>query len=66
MAAKKKLNRLFIDKKIPTAARRAVPVIADEDSVLWAVGVRNSEHAHVTENTKKVLEIRAEGTGKNE
>lgn len=35
----KTLKKLFTDRKIPAAQRRAVPVIADDDGVLGVVGI---------------------------
>jgi tRNA(Ile)-lysidine synthase len=42
---RKKLSDLFIDRKIPRAARRQVPVVTDcQEAVLWVVGVQRSAH----------------------
>ncbi len=54
---RKKINRLFIDNKIPAIERENTLVIADGDSVLWALGIRASEGYKIDETTRTVIEI---------
>lgn len=52
----KKLNRIFIDEKIPSRERGRTPVLADGPHILWIAGLdRISEAYKVTEATQKVL-----------
>lgn len=52
----KKLNRIFIDEKVPFHNRGETPVLADGSHILWIAGLgRISEAYKVTEDTKKVL-----------
>lgn len=52
----KKLNRLFIDEKVPSCERGRIPLLADGSHVLWVAGMeRISEAYKVTADTKKVL-----------
>ncbi len=51
----KKLNRFFIDEKVPLAERDGICLLADGSHILWAVGYRISEAYKVTEETKRVL-----------
>lgn len=52
----KKLNRLFIDEKVPSYERGRTPLLADGAHVLWVAGMeRISEAYKVTEDTKKIL-----------
>lgn len=52
----KKLNRIFIDEKVPFHNRGKTPVLADGSHILWIAGLgRISEAYKVTEDTKKVL-----------
>ena len=50
----KKLNRFFTDNKIPAEERAGWPVIADDEKILWAVGLRLSEACKVKTGTKEV------------
>jgi tRNA(Ile)-lysidine synthase len=51
---KKKLTRLFTDSKIPVPERAGWPLVADEEKVLWVVGIRLSEACKVKDSTKEV------------
>ncbi len=51
----KKLNRFFIDEKIPLAERDRICLLADGDHVIWVVGYRISEAYKVTDDTLRVL-----------
>ena len=53
----KKLKDYMVTEKIPQGIRDKVPVIAEEDHVLWLAGYRISEHYKVTINTKKILQV---------
>ena len=50
----KPLNRFFTDRKIPAEERTDWPVVADEEKILWVVGLRLSECCKVTEATKEI------------
>lgn len=54
---KKKLNRIFIDEKIPESERKKIPLLADGNHILWMVGYRMSAYYKVTEKTKEILSI---------
>lgn len=53
----KKLSRVFIDKKIPSHLRDCVLVVAENNSILWAVGVRRSEGALIEDATVNTMKI---------
>ncbi len=55
--ARKKLNRLFTDMKIPAGLRPDIPLIADGPEILWAIGFRLGENYKVTERTMRIAEI---------
>lgn len=57
MAGKKKLKALFIDEKVPRASRHLLPLLADQQSVIWAAGLRISSRVSVTEKTRQVLKV---------
>ena len=59
MRNEKKLQDIFVDKKIPREERRRIPIICDEEGIIWVVGVAISERVKVGEGTRRVLYLRA-------
>ncbi len=57
MLGSKKLKDYFIDEKISRSKRDKIPLIVDEENILWVVGYRTSEIYKVTKETKKILSI---------
>ena len=55
MGQPKKLNEFMIDRKIPHAWRRRIPLVCSPEHILWLVGWRIDERVKVTGNTKRVL-----------
>ena len=53
----KSLKRFLVDQKIPQTERDRLPVLAEEDHVLWVIGYRISEYYKVSENTKRILKV---------
>lgn len=53
----KSLKKEFADKKIPGHMRDSILLVADEQTVLWAVAVRRSESAYVDGMTKRILKV---------
>lgn len=62
--SKKKLNRYFIDEKIPAPRRDEIWLVAAGAEVLWVVGGRINSDYKITSRTRRVLEIQYQG-GKN-
>ncbi len=62
----KKLKKFFIDEKVPLSERDEICLLADGDHILWVVGGRISEAYKVTEDTKRILQVRAHGAGLDE
>ncbi len=58
----KKLNRFFIDEKVPLGERDRICLLADGDHIMWVVGYRISEAYKVTGETKRVLCVTVSGT----
>lgn len=58
---KKKLNRCFIDEKIPAGLRDRIPLAAAGQEVLWIVGGRINEKYKITPHTRRILELNYEG-----
>lgn len=57
----KKVARFFITEKIPRHIRRHIPILCDNEGILWIVGIRRSNRAILTKETKEVLNIQAGG-----
>lgn len=55
--SKKKLKKELIDLKVPANARNHILLLACENEILWAVGIRRCQTALIDENTKNVLKI---------
>lgn len=57
MMGSKKVKDFFIDEKIPKEERDRIPIIVDEENILWIVGYRTSNIYRITDETKNVLVI---------
>ncbi|MDD5711221.1 MAG: tRNA lysidine(34) synthetase TilS [Smithellaceae bacterium] len=53
----KKLKSYFIDEKIPRVRRAAIPLLVDQESVVWIGGMRMSERVKITDKTRQVLKV---------
>ncbi|MEN6320599.1 MAG: tRNA lysidine(34) synthetase TilS [Syntrophaceae bacterium] len=57
MKGTKKIKTYFIDEKIPMIKRKMIPLLLDQDSVLWIAGLRMSERVKITKKTIKILRV---------
>ncbi len=55
MQGKKKLKEFLIDEHIPFYDRDRLPLLCDQDGIIWVVGVRLSERVKITAETKAAL-----------
>ncbi|MBR5598213.1 MAG: tRNA lysidine(34) synthetase TilS [Lachnospiraceae bacterium] len=53
----KSLKEYFIQEKIPASIRSRIPVIADNNHILWVIGHRISAYYKVTSETRKVIKM---------
>lgn len=53
----KKLKNLYKEKNITPESRYGVPMLADDENILWLCGVGVSDYAKVTENSEKIVRI---------
>ena len=58
MKGRKKLKDLFIDRKIPLADRKQIPLLLCRDEIVWVCGVQLSEKARITGSTGELLLLR--------
>ena len=67
MTGSKKVQDIFVDAKVPKDRRASVPIVADQEGILWVVGLRVDARAAVGPGTRRVLVLRAtadsSGTG---
>ena len=55
MKNEKKLKDLLSDEHIPFFKRDALPLLCDQERIIWVVGVRLSDAVRVTAQTRRVL-----------
>lgn len=54
----KKLKRYFSDKKIPERKRNKIPVLANDENIIWAIGYIISDNYKIDENTKNIIQLK--------
>ena len=52
-----RLQNYFTNQKVPAHLRDSIPLLCDDDHVIWVVGYRISEYYKVTQDTTRVLEV---------
>ena len=57
MAGSKKLQDVFVDKKVPKAQRARAVVVCDEEKMLWVAGVVASELGRVQPISRRAVHI---------
>nr|WP_325175590.1 tRNA lysidine(34) synthetase TilS [Paenibacillus sonchi] len=63
----KKVKDIYIDDKIPSSERAAIPLVCDDlGNIVWIPGVRRSMHAAVGRHTASVLLLSLEDMEKSE
>lgn len=60
MEGSKKLKDYFIDKKIPREKRSRIPLLVDEENIIWVVGYQMNHDYRITDSTKNVIKISVE------
>lgn len=58
---RKRLKAYLIDEKIPRHQRSRIPLLTEENHVVWIIGYRISEYYKITEETKTILEVTVDG-----
>jgi tRNA(Ile)-lysidine synthase len=56
-AGSQKIKKYFIDHQIPRRARTMIPVLTDQQRIIWIVGQRMDDYAKVTAETSQVLSV---------
>jgi tRNA(Ile)-lysidine synthase len=60
MAEEMKLKDFFIRQHVPWAERDSIPLLCDQEKVVWVVGMRLSHRVRTSASTRKVLRMRVE------
>ena len=61
---RKKVQDLFVDRKVPRGARQAVPIVTTADGrIVWVAGVALGQAFRVTPATKSVVVLSFESLG---
>ena len=58
LGAEKKVGKFLTDAKIPQKMRSKTLIIADGEKIIWVWLIRISEHAKVSSQTHKILQLR--------
>lgn len=57
---RKKLKSWFVNEKIPSTEREQIPLIADDDQIVWIVGYRMNSAYQIGSKTRQILQIDVE------
>lgn len=57
MSGRKKLHNFFIDEKIPIENRCKIPIIADDEKIVWIAGYRLSDEAKIDGGTGRIIKL---------
>jgi tRNA(Ile)-lysidine synthase len=57
MKGMKKIKSVFIDGKIPLRRRKKIPLVLDQEAVIWIAGLLLNERVKITEKTRQILKV---------
>jgi tRNA(Ile)-lysidine synthase len=57
MSGHRKVSDIFIDRKLPPAVRRRIPVVCDEEGIIWIVGVCLAHRVRCSPDTKQTVHL---------
>ena len=53
----KKLSDLFINRKIPNFKKHHLPILVNNQKIVWVCGLRLSDHFKIDEKTEKIVKL---------
>ncbi len=62
LGGQRKLQDIFVDRKLPLDARRSQPVVECDGTILWVPGVARADHGLITAATRRILRVVAHKT----
>lgn len=54
---RRKLKNFLVDQKVPRENRDFLPLLVDDQDVLWIPGIRMSEKVKITKESKRLLRV---------
>ncbi|MEN6356740.1 MAG: tRNA lysidine(34) synthetase TilS [Armatimonadota bacterium] len=57
MAESKKLQDVFVDKKIPRQQRAKTAIVVDDEKILWVAGVVSSDIGKISHHTRRAIHL---------
>jgi len=63
LAGEKRIGKFLTAAKVPRELRKEVLIVADSEKIIWLWPIRMSEQAKVTDETKKILQLRITDSG---
>lgn len=57
MSGRKKLQDIFVDEKVPRGIRSKIPLVFCGKKLIWAAGVKRSDDAKISKDTKNILKL---------
>ena len=57
MEGEKKLQDLLTDLKVPREQRDTIPIVCDQNGIIWVVGHTIANHGKISERTGQVLAL---------
>lgn len=63
LSGHRKLSDIFVDRKVPAHLRRRIPVVCDEEGIVWVVGLCLAHRVRCTSDTKQTVHLWAQPRG---
>lgn len=60
MSRFKKIKDFFIDQKVPQNLKDSIPILCDEEKIIWVCGYRQDERTRISNTTENILIISLE------
>ena len=57
MQGTKKLKDFFIDRKVPAAQRDFIPLLVDEENIIWVAGYQMHQDYRITRSSENIVKI---------
>jgi len=56
----KKVKDVFIDNKIPSEERKKIPILVNNDDIVWVCGIRIDDRYKIKQETERILRCKLE------
>lgn len=57
LSGHRKLSDIFVDRKLPAHLRQRIPVVCDEEGIIWVVGVCLAHRVRCTADTQQTVHL---------